>query len=153
MTTVTATRPRVQPIPADSDGLLVPRLIPVAAHLCAEEYPDAARSRILERLADGVSPRVCCLQGVLEWGDLAEVERLLAPRPAAAPAPIAGGAPRRDEWGSSPGAESLWVPLDDRWELRPGFADPSSWPAEKTAADRAADRADVIEWHREHPGG
>lgn len=72
-------------IPANSDGLLVPRLIPVAAHLCAEDYPDESRSRVLEQLADGVSPRACCLIGSLEWSDLAEVERLLGRRPAPAP--------------------------------------------------------------------
>jgi hypothetical protein len=70
-------RPRVE-VPSDPDGLLIPRLLPVAAYLCVEGYPDRARERVLSRLADGVSPRACCRDGALEWRDLAEVERLLA---------------------------------------------------------------------------
>jgi hypothetical protein len=137
-------------IPTNSDGLIVPALIPVAAFLCVEGYHDGARSRLLERLADGVPPRKCVEDGALEPADLAEVDRLLAdcfiPAPAEAedladharwsgrldafgrhdarpaPAPISGGAPEADDF-----------------------------PRTKTAADRRRDMDEIREWYRTHP--
>jgi hypothetical protein len=136
MTTLSATLPSVQPIPTDSDGLLIPRLIPVAAYLCCEEYDDTARSRVLERLADGVIPRACVGPGLLEWSDLAEVERLTARRPAAVP-PIRGGAPSDPDpeltvWLAEPvRTAGVPLPLDAALPYRPDWTS-----AEIDALDR-----------------
>jgi hypothetical protein len=77
MTNLPCRRPAVE-IPVDADGLLIPRLLPVAAYLCVEEYPERARERVLGRLAGGATPRQCCEDGALGWRDLREVERLVA---------------------------------------------------------------------------
>jgi hypothetical protein len=84
MNTVLAAPPAVHSIPTDSDGYLRPDLIPVAAYLCSEEYSDRARARLLNRLADGVTPRDCCRDGALDWRDLLDVESLMPVRPSPA---------------------------------------------------------------------
>jgi hypothetical protein len=80
-------------VPVNSDGLVIPRLIPVAACLCVEGYPDAARSRVLNRLADGNTPRQCVEDGALEAADLAEVERIMLEHGLLVPPGRVGGAP------------------------------------------------------------
>ncbi len=94
MSIVTAKFPAVQ-IPTDSEGYLRPDLIPISAYLYSTGYSDRARSRVLNRLADGVSPRECCKDRALAWRDLLEVEALM-PVGREAIAPIAGGSPVLD---------------------------------------------------------
>jgi len=153
MSTVTQAARPVQPglIPTDSDRRIHPELIPVAAFLCVEEYDDAARARVLERLADGVSPRDCARDGALEWRDVLAVEELLARRRPAlvaagrlSVAPIRGGAPVPPPAPPAPPARELCDPYRD------GFGPDDFMPRPKSDADRAADRADVMEWYREH---
>lgn len=115
MSSLTIHRPHVQ-IPRNSDGYLIPSLLPVAAYLCVEDYSDGARARVLERLADGVPARECAADGLIEWRDLAEVERLLAGRrPYCEPiAPVCGGSPEidldavcREPSGAEPGCLTI----------------------------------------------
>ena len=80
-------------VPVNSDGLVIPHLMPIAAYLCVEEYSDAARSRVLNRLADGNTPRQCVEDGALERRDLAEVERIMLAHGLLVPPRMAGGAP------------------------------------------------------------
>ncbi len=94
MSTVTAFAPIVH-IPTDSDGYLRPDLIPITAYLYSTGYSDRARSRVMNRLADGVSPRELCKDGALAWRDLLEVEALM-PVGRDVIAPIAGGSPVLD---------------------------------------------------------
>lgn len=176
MSSLTLHRPHVQ-IPRDSDGYLVPRLLPVAAYLCCEEYDDAARSRILERLADGVSPRDCARDGLIEWRDLDEIEALTAgaARPYLAPLPpISGAAPAPAvacdltdaEWDAMCAANDAEMDrldadrpgpdghseADEAWAAEPDDDGPYAFPRLKSAADRRADMAAVLDWFACHPG-
>lgn len=80
-------------VPVNSDGCVIPHLIPVAAFLCIAEYTDRARSRILNRLADGNTPRQCVEDGALERQDLADVERIMLEHGLLIPPDRAGAAP------------------------------------------------------------
>lgn len=69
---------RLEAVPADSDGVLRPDLILVAAYLCVEGYSDRARERVLCRLADGDTVSGCIDAGALDPSDRLNVEVLVS---------------------------------------------------------------------------
>ena len=102
--------PAVHPIPTGPDGTIVPRLLPVAAYLCGEQYGPEARSAVLERMAAGVGPIVLALTGLLEWADVRPVEDIMGGRsPYGGPIrPIRCGSPE-----AAPARKAEAVDMDD----------------------------------------
>ena len=66
--------------PAPPDGLPIPRLLPVAAYLCLRRYADDARDVALLNLAAGSSPIACACYGLIEFGDVLPIERIMEGR-------------------------------------------------------------------------